>query len=614
MRYPLIMILFACASACSMTSNVGESDGGADAMPTPTRSGPYDECGNGMDDDEDGRIDEGCWCGAGETQTCFGGSYPNRDVGTCTDGIQRCEVEGSGEFGAWGACTGDATPASQRCDGADDDCDGAIDEGCTCEAGESRSCAGEFPMAGICRGGEQSCGADGLWSACVDAVGPSAEDCANDLDDDCDGLVNEGCDCTPTIEICDDGIDNDCDGVTDEPACRASMDGGVPVDGGMPGPTGIDRCDTSDLVWDRLSRPATEPMAFSSETARGVWTGTEYVWAYGAEDTSGEEWIYVSRYDADAAHLGTERTAIRLSGLFDKVRGMVWTGAELVVAYTTDSLLTLQRLAPDGSSVGAPVTLPGPHGFVAFNGSRIGAAYLGTGGSGLFFQTFDASLASAGSTVEVLPPSAGTGIANLDFGGQGLAWSGRRWIFAWSRTDTTTAHMAVLTDTTLENTRQAEVPGSPDAQITTPTLAGAADGGIWCYSQVFGTWDYAQHCRRFDGLGVPTEPAFVLAPRTMVMGQAVGAIRWGSGYVLVHASAESGSSTSYVLRDGASSLEAIATPADMDGSQWGFSYWNSNFGEVLGSPDALVMSSRGDFADGARGGNVPARVRLRCRP
>ena len=613
MRHCLIPISILLAStACSMTSNVGESDAGRfDGTTPPIPSGPYDECGNGMDDDVDGRIDEGCPCGAGETQACFSGRYPNRRVGTCADGVQRCDVDDSVEFGAWGVCSGDVTPTEQGCDGSDDDCDGAVDEGCACEAGATRSCAGEFPMAGICRAGDQTCGEHGVWSACLDAVGPSAENCENDLDDDCDGFVNEGCDCVPVVEVCDDGVDNDCDGVTDEPSCRTPMDGGV-LDGGMPGPIGVDRCATSDLAWDRVSRPATDPVS-PPEASRGVWTGTEYVWVFAARNAAGEDAIHVSRYDASASHVATAPTALRLIG-FDKVRGMVWTGAELVVAYTTGGVLTLQRLALDGSSVGAPVPLAGPHGFIAYNGSRVGVAYLGTGGRGLYFRTFDPSLAPTGPTVEVLPPSAGTGVANLDMGGHGLVWTGQRWIFAWSRTDTTAAHMAVLTDTAVESTRGASVPGAPSAALTVPTLAAGDDGGIWCFQRVYGMWDLSVHCQRFDALGAATEAALVLAPRASVMGVAVGAMRWGSGYVLVYASHEGGRSTSHVLRDGASSLEALAIPADMDRSSWGFAYWNSNFGEVIGAPDALVMSSRGDYASAPRSGNVAARVRLRCRP
>ena len=175
-----------------------------------------------MDDDGDGQIDEGCFCGGGETQPCFRGMYPNRGVGACADGVQRCDAVGSTEFGHWGACEMDTLPSDEACDGADNDCDGATDEGCPCTAGQTQGCGSEFAIA-PCRAGTQTCRADGTWSACEGAVGPSAEVCDDGVDNDCDGLEDEGCSCVPEPEICDDGVDNDCDGTVDEPSCRRDM-------------------------------------------------------------------------------------------------------------------------------------------------------------------------------------------------------------------------------------------------------------------------------------------------------------------------------------------------------------------------------------------------------
>jgi hypothetical protein len=54
-------------------------------------------CGNGIDDDDDGLIDEGCPCATGETQACT-------PKGMCKPGKQTCE--GSGEFARFGECVG----------------------------------------------------------------------------------------------------------------------------------------------------------------------------------------------------------------------------------------------------------------------------------------------------------------------------------------------------------------------------------------------------------------------------------------------------------------------------------------------------------------------------
>ena len=43
-------------------------------------------------------------------------------VGECVAGTETC----SG--GAWGACTGDTGPATETCNGRDDDCNGVTDQ------------------------------------------------------------------------------------------------------------------------------------------------------------------------------------------------------------------------------------------------------------------------------------------------------------------------------------------------------------------------------------------------------------------------------------------------------------------------------------------------------
>ena len=89
-------------------------------------------------------------------------------------------------------CGPECTPLGdvEECNGNDDDCNGVIDEGCACPAGTPpRQCGVD---AGRCTLGEQTC-TGGTWSGC-------------------DGAA------LPRRDICD-GVDNDCDGQTDEQAC-----------------------------------------------------------------------------------------------------------------------------------------------------------------------------------------------------------------------------------------------------------------------------------------------------------------------------------------------------------------------------------------------------------
>lgn len=73
------------------------------------------------------------------------------------------------------------------CDGDDDDCDGVVDEGCDCREGEERACGTDV---GACALGVQRCVA-GAWGACAGALGPLDERC-DGTDEDCDGTIDEG--------------------------------------------------------------------------------------------------------------------------------------------------------------------------------------------------------------------------------------------------------------------------------------------------------------------------------------------------------------------------------------------------------------------------------------
>ncbi|MGI5860563.1 MAG: N-acetylmuramoyl-L-alanine amidase family protein [Myxococcales bacterium] len=193
------------------------SNGRLECTPNVT---PSAETCNGKDDDCDGQVDEnnpggGASCNTGQPGACAQG------VKTCRNGQLECV----------------ATPATETCNGKDDDCDGQVDEG---NPGGGASCS--TGQQGICAVGVQTCLSGQL--TCV-ATSPTAETC-NGKDDDCDGEVDEGnpggggsCNtgnpgvCNEgekrclggnlvcmevnqaTPEVCD-GKDNDCDGTVDE--------------------------------------------------------------------------------------------------------------------------------------------------------------------------------------------------------------------------------------------------------------------------------------------------------------------------------------------------------------------------------------------------------------
>lgn len=197
---------------------------------TPTR--PNQEACNGIDDDCDGQIDEES---LGASEGCHVG------VGACARfGIYTCDSL-SHEL----VCSQTPSePVAEVCNNVDDDCDGRVDEeiltvGDGCTIGR-----------GICRSqGVFACDGEDSQIVCdADIIAPQAEEC-NNLDDDCDGGVDEesmgvGESCTVGVgacanpsqlrcdserselvcdalagsgseEVCND-VDDDCDGATDE--------------------------------------------------------------------------------------------------------------------------------------------------------------------------------------------------------------------------------------------------------------------------------------------------------------------------------------------------------------------------------------------------------------
>jgi Putative metal-binding motif len=106
----------------------------------------------------------------------------------------------------------------ETCNDLDDDCDQQIDEdfpdkGNACDDGQ----------LGICKGtGHLVCDAQGTGLTCnIDNPGqPGTGETCNNLDDDCDGLIDEGaCSTCGTVELCN-GLDDDCDLLVDEDLTR----------------------------------------------------------------------------------------------------------------------------------------------------------------------------------------------------------------------------------------------------------------------------------------------------------------------------------------------------------------------------------------------------------
>mgnify|MGYP000907104957 FL=1 len=222
------------------------------------------------------------------------------DIHNCGECGKSCSLPNASAKCAMGQCRIDS------CDSGFADCDGLPLNGCesnegscSCTPGDVVECYSGPPGTqgvGPCKAGQRTCNATGTgWGPCEGEKLPSPDSCLNNIDDDCDGIVNNGfpnapgCVCIPNEEkpcysgppstlnvgtchggmaacepsgigfglcvgevvpkneeVCFNGLDDDCNGVVDD-SPDADGDGWTVCDGDCCDSVGT-TCGTPALV------------------------------------------------------------------------------------------------------------------------------------------------------------------------------------------------------------------------------------------------------------------------------------------------------------------------------------------------------------------------------
>lgn len=168
-----------------------------DAQAAPNASETCDQ----KDNNCNGRIDENDVCSLGPNPNNTDPNPNNTTPPPNSNSPDCMDVDGDG-YGVGCPAGGDCDEndpdrfegAPEACDNKDNDCDGTTDEGfdvgMSCTAG-----------LGVCeRAGMMQCSADGTTDTCSANAGSGSAEVCDNLDNDCNGMVDDGINCTTCIE------------------------------------------------------------------------------------------------------------------------------------------------------------------------------------------------------------------------------------------------------------------------------------------------------------------------------------------------------------------------------------------------------------------------------
>ena len=191
------------AQACSQPPGYVANGDDCDDTDRAVNPGAAEEC-NGIDDDCDGKVDEG-------VLITYYRDADDDEYGNASSTAQACS-QPPGYVAKGGDCDDTnyaVNPgASEKCNGIDDDCDGKVDEGVLITYYRDADADGYGNPSGTAQACSQPAGYAVNGKDCDDTdreVHPGAFEVCNGVDDNCDGNVDEGVKTTYYRDSDDDG-------------------------------------------------------------------------------------------------------------------------------------------------------------------------------------------------------------------------------------------------------------------------------------------------------------------------------------------------------------------------------------------------------------------------
>lgn len=191
--------------------DLGGYDGHIDPRDGCVPTSDTETC-NGLDDDCNGLIDDGFnlqtnpnHCGACGRECALPFTFPTCMGGQCV--VETCELGhvNLNDLPADGCEYECLNSGSEICDGLDNDCDGVTDEGYMLDL-DTENCGSCGHVCSFANANAECLSGECHRGECIGGY------------EDADGVEEDGCEyrCTPTGDELCDGIDNDCDGDIDE--------------------------------------------------------------------------------------------------------------------------------------------------------------------------------------------------------------------------------------------------------------------------------------------------------------------------------------------------------------------------------------------------------------